>query len=115
MALLVKDQSLAESLSSLAEKAKAEEAERVSKFQSGERERGFHYLIVTNTTDVNVSVRANGVHIGHVPGFSTREFYTPWLEHNPQTFLSAHDHFGDAWKSHIVEGEHLRYHWRILP
>jgi hypothetical protein len=38
LAMLVKDSALAESLNSLAEKAKSEEAERISKFQSGERD-----------------------------------------------------------------------------
>jgi hypothetical protein len=115
LAVLAKDPTQAEQLDALAKTAKVEEAERISKFKSGEREKGFHYLIVNNTTDVPVSVRANGHHIGFVPGFSVREFWTPGLEHNPQTFISAHDQFGDVWKTHVVEGEHLKYTWTLIP
>jgi hypothetical protein len=116
VALLVKDQSVAEKLKALAEKAKVDEAERISKFKSGEREKGFHYLVVNNNTDARLSIRVNGQRVGHVNPFSSREFWTPGVEQMSYIDLRAHDHITDAvWSSNVVTGDFFKYTWNLFP
>ena len=116
LALLVRDESKAEKLKALADKAKVEEAERVSKFKSGEREKSFHYLIVVNNTDVRVSARVNGRHVGFVNPFSSWEFWTPFAEHMTYIDLRAHDHMtGEVWRSDVVTGNFFKYTWILNP
>jgi hypothetical protein len=113
MTHLVKDEAVAKKLSDLAKKAEQEEADRVARFKSGERDKGIHVLEVRNTTPVQVSVRINGVHLGWVPGngqsiFNTSQFYEP-----PQIFLSAHDQFGDVFRSEYHTGHHHYFVWTL--
>lgn len=109
MALLVKEEGTAKELTKLAATAKKEAP------KEGEKERGFHYLKVTNTTDVHAHVHANGHSVGHVPPYSTRTFHTPHLKHRTHIHLRAHDHMGDVWRSDIVTGDFLTYHWTLVP
>jgi hypothetical protein len=113
MALIAKDEGTAAKLTGLAKTAARAEADRIEKFKSGERERGIHELTVRNLTPVGVSVRINGIHLGWVHGnsqamFNTSQFYEPH-----EIFLSAHDQFGDVYKSHALTGHHHFWTWVI--
>jgi hypothetical protein len=114
MSLMVSDEAVAKKLTDLAEKAKQEEADRVARFKSGERDKGIHVLEVRNTTPVPVSVRINGIHLGWVQGvsqvvFNTSQFYEP-----NQIFLSAHDQFGDIFRSEYHTGRHHYFVWTLV-
>ena len=113
MSLMVEDKAAAKELTDLASKAGQEEAERVSRFKSGEREKGVNVLIVRNTTPVPVSVRVNGVHLGWVQPFSQVDFNTAQYYEPHQLYLSAHDQFGDVFRSHVHTGHHHYFTWTL--
>lgn len=114
LSLMTPDKATAEELTSLAKKAYKDESERIAKFKSGERERGFRTLWVFNNTDQLVFIRANHHHIGSVAPWSSFVFNTPFLAFDPEVHLHGHSPTGGEWRNRVF-GNYATYIWNLYP
>jgi len=115
VALLVQDAAEAEQLRALATTAKAEEAERISIFKSGEREKGFRFLLVNNNAPDVITVTVNGVVVGDVMPFSPGRFFTPFVQRTPFVTLRADDYATGQWWFNTFQGGRPEVVWNISP